>query len=57
MRDGPDASIVLKVHVWLTTGAQASREVFANVTGGGGENICIVCVNWVSHRCSETSKI
>ena len=44
-RDGPNASIVLKVHVWLATGAQSCREVFADVTGGGGKDICIVYVS------------
>ena len=48
MRNGPDASIVLKVHVRLATGAQASRDVHANVTDGGGENVRIVCVNLFS---------
>ena len=56
MRDGPNASIVLKVHVWLATGAQPCREVFADVTGGGGEDVRIICVNWVSDRCLEISK-
>ena len=44
-RDGPNASIVMEVHVWLATGAQTCREVFANVASGGGEDICIVCVS------------
>ena len=56
MRDGPNASIVLKVHAWRATGAQPCREIFANVTSGGSEDIFIVCMKWVSDRCSETSK-
>lgn len=44
MRDGPNAGVVLKVHVWLAAGAQACREVFADVTGSGGKDICIVCM-------------
>ena len=57
MRDGPNAGIVLKVHVWLATGAQPHREVFANVTSRSSEDTCIICVDWVSDRCSEHIKI
>lgn len=38
-----NAGIVLKVHVRLTTGAQACRDVFANVAGRGGEDASVVC--------------
>ena len=50
MRDRPDASVVMKVHVRLATGAQACRHVLANVTSGSGEDGRIVCVNSVSDR-------
>lgn len=43
-RDAPDASIVFKVHVWLATHAQACRDIFADITGGGGEDVRVVCV-------------
>ena len=56
MRDGPDAGVVMKVHVRLAAGAQACRDVLANVTGGGGEDARIVCVNSVSDRCSGISE-
>lgn len=55
MRNGPDASIVLKFHVRLATGAQAARDVHANVTDGGGKNFRVVCVNLFSDHCSKTS--
>ena len=56
MRDGPDAGVVVEVHVRLATGAQACRDVLANVTGGSGEDGRIVCVNSVSDRSITISK-
>lgn len=56
MRDGPDASIVLEVHVRLATGAQASRDISTNVTGGGGEDVSIICVKSISDRCPKISE-
>lgn len=50
MGDGPDTGVVLEVHVALATGAQACRDVFANVTGGGGEDSRVVCMNILSAR-------
>ena len=52
VRDPPDAGIVFKVHVRLAAGAQARGDVFADVTGRGGEDVDIVCVDLISHRCS-----
>ena len=52
VKDPPDASIVLKVHVLLAASAQARRNVFADVTGRGGEDVYVICVNLISHRCS-----
>ena len=50
MRDEPDAGVVMKVHVRLATAAQACRDVLANVTGAGGKDAHIVCVNSVSYQ-------
>ena len=47
-RDGPDTGVVMEVHVRLATGAQACRDVLANITGGSGEDSRIVCVDSVS---------
>lgn len=55
MRDRPNASIVLKVHARLATRAQACRDIFANVTGSGGKNVRVVCVNLISDRTLKIS--
>lgn len=39
---GANAGVVMEVHVRLATGAQACRDVLANVAGGSGEDAGIV---------------
>ena len=53
MSDRPDASIVLKIHVRLATGAQACGDILADVTGGGSEDGRVVCVSLISSRCPK----
>ena len=48
MRDGPDASIVLKIHAPLATIAQARGDILTNVTSGGREDVRVICVHSIN---------